>query len=1018
MSDQAGNTQRGFWADATGELALDRYSTIVNMVDDGIYQLDSEGRFVAVNDTIVELTGYSKDELLGEYVSLVLADEDVSRIQHEIHRRLTDDDRRDEPIEFTARTADDDSIPCELELQLLVEDGTFQGSMGVVRDITGRKQEERNLRQERDIVEGIVETSPVGIAVVDADGEVTFANERAEEIYGRSRDELSEFSHDDTRLDLVEENGDPLETGEMPFNRVVTQEEEIHDQILGLRRPSGERVWVSVNGAPQWNEDDELERAVFAFEDVTKQRENERKLEKSEHRYRTLVENFPNGSVGMFDEDMRYTAVGGQLLDSLDIEPEDRIGSTIHELHPDDLVEQIEPYFQSALEGEADTFEIEFGDRYLYAHALPVRDAADEVFAGMLVVRDVTERKEYEREIERNNEQLETLFEVLPVGVVVAEDDGEIVAANDNAHEIWGGDVFDADSVAEYEQYPVRWADSGDRVKPEEMTLARVINGEEVTDPEIFEIEATDGERRVVEAEGMPIRDETGEVDRGVITLSDVTERREAQRQLEESERLYRTLAEHFPNGVVGVYDHDLRYTLAAGEKIGDPAPSAEEVEGTRMPDLYPDDAVADLEPLFRAAIEDGETGSIETEVVGRHWRVWATPLRADDGEIFAGLSFAQDITERKQRERELERTLDLLERTERIADVGGWEINPETQDVFWTDHIFDLLEVPGDEEPPLDEALDMYHEEDKPRVEAAVEEALTSGDPFDIEVRLRTVATGDVRWLRLQGVPETVDGEVVSFRGAAQDITERKQRERRLEELIDRLEESNERLEQFAYAASHDLQEPLRMVSTYLQLIEQRYGEVLDEEGEEFLEFAVDGADRMRNMIEGLLQYSRVETQGDDFASVDLDDVIADVRDDLQVRIEENDAEITADELPVVEGDGGQLRQVFQNLLNNAIEYSGDGPPRVDISAERNDGQWVVSVSDEGIGIDPADADRVFEVFQSLHVDDEHTGTGIGLALCERIVERHGGEIWVDSEPGEGATFSFTLPAASDQKR
>ncbi|AHG04326.1 histidine kinase [Halobacterium sp. DL1] len=246
-------------------------------------------------------------------------------------------------------------------------------------------------------------------------------------------------------------------------------------------------------------------------------------------------------------------------------------------------------------------------------------------------------------------------------------------------------------------------------------------------------------------------------------------------------------------------------------------------------------------------------------------------------------------------------------------------------------------------------------------------------------------------------------DGERF-FTGIVRDVTERKEYERKLEA-------SNERLEQFAYAASHDLQEPLRMVSSYLQLVEDRYGEDLDEDGREFIEFAVDGAERMRAMIEGLLEYSRVETQGDPFEPVDLDGVLSDVLDDLQVRVEETDAAITHDPLPVVDGDPGQLRQLFQNLLDNAIEYSGDEPPRVDVTAERQAGEWVVSVRDEGIGIDAENADRVFEVFQRLHSQDEHAGTGIGLALCERIVERHGGDIRVDSAPGEGTTFSFTLP-------
>ncbi|WP_306058245.1 sensor histidine kinase [Natronococcus wangiae] len=241
------------------------------------------------------------------------------------------------------------------------------------------------------------------------------------------------------------------------------------------------------------------------------------------------------------------------------------------------------------------------------------------------------------------------------------------------------------------------------------------------------------------------------------------------------------------------------------------------------------------------------------------------------------------------------------------------------------------------------------------------------------------------------------------------------------LEETVRQLEASNERLDQFAAAASHDLQEPLRMVSSYLQLVDERYADDLDDEAEKFVEYAADGAERMQVMVDDLLQYSRVETRGDPFEPVDLDAALDDALTDLQVRIEESNAEITADELPRVEGDSSQLRQLFQNLLSNAIEYSGDEPPRIHVSVERVGDEWKISVRDEGIGIDPEDQERIFEIFDRLHSREECEGTGIGLALCRRVVERHGGEIRVDSEPGEGSTFSFTLepgaetPASSD---
>ena len=243
----------------------------------------------------------------------------------------------------------------------------------------------------------------------------------------------------------------------------------------------------------------------------------------------------------------------------------------------------------------------------------------------------------------------------------------------------------------------------------------------------------------------------------------------------------------------------------------------------------------------------------------------------------------------------------------------------------------------------------------------------------------------------------------------------EQHRRERDLERTVDRLESSNERLERFAYAASHDLQEPLRMVSSYLRLIERRADEELSDETREFLAYAVDGADRMREMIDALLEYSRVETRGDPLEPVDLEEVFEDVRDDLELRIAEAEAEISVEGLPRVQGDASQLRQVFQNLIDNAIEYSGDEPPRIHVSATDRDEADEISVRDEGIGIDPDDQERIFEVFERLHGREEYDGTGIGLALCQRIVERHGGRLRVDSEPGEGSTFSFTLPAGAD---
>ncbi|MFC6763866.1 MEDS domain-containing protein [Natrinema soli] len=416
----------------------------------------------------------------------------------------------------------------------------------------------------------------------------------------------------------------------------------------------------------------------------------------------------------------------------------------------------------------------------------------------------------------------------------------------------------------------------------------------------------------------------------------------------------------------------------------------------------------------FNERICQGECGTLTFDIIGlegtrRHMESHAAPLHRPDGTTVQ-VALTRDITEQVERESELERALDLLEKTEQVADVGGWEIDLNTQDVFWSDHIFELLEVDADEEPSLDEALDMYHEEDKPIVMDAVENALASGDPFDVEARIRT-NSGEVRWLRLQGAPETADDDVVSLRGAAQDITTRKQREQRLEEVIEQLQQSNDRLKQFAYAASHDLQEPLRMVSSYLQLLEDQYREDLDGDAQEYIDFAVNGADRMREMVTDLLAFSRVEQADGAFEQVECDAILDRVLDDLQVKIEENNAEITVQSLPTVVGERSQLEQLFSNLVSNALKYRRDDPPEVDIRVENRSDCWEFSVADNGIGIDPDKTDRIFEVFKRLHQNNEYPGTGIGLSLCQKIAENHGGDIWVESEPGEGSTFFVTLP-------
>ena len=224
-------------------------------------------------------------------------------------------------------------------------------------------------------------------------------------------------------------------------------------------------------------------------------------------------------------------------------------------------------------------------------------------------------------------------------------------------------------------------------------------------------------------------------------------------------------------------------------------------------------------------------------------------------------------------------------------------------------------------------------------------------------------------------------------------------------------LDRSNKELAQFAYVASHDLQEPLRMVSSYTQLLSRRYKGRLDASADEFIAFAVDGASRMQTLINDLLAYSRVGTRGKEFEATDCEAAFDQALANLKTAIEECSAVVTHGPLPTMMADRMQIGQLLQNLIGNAVKYRGAEPPQVHVSATRSGNEWVFSVRDNGIGIDPQFAERIFVVFQRLHTRDEYPGTGIGLAICKKIVERHGGRIWVESQVGSGATFYFTVP-------
>jgi PAS domain S-box-containing protein len=305
----------------------------------------------------------------------------------------------------------------------------------------------------------------------------------------------------------------------------------------------------------------------------------------------------------------------------------------------------------------------------------------------------------------------------------------------------------------------------------------------------------------------------------------------------------------------------------------------------------------------------------------------------------------------------------------------------------------------------------------DQKDIEKEYDFVLRKGDQLTAEVFAPLLYKGKGAYLWGIAAPlYDSKGNIVGAIESIRDITEHKQIEDALTKKSEELARSNADLAQFAYAASHDLQEPLRTITSFVQLLQKRYHGKIDPDADEFIDFIVGGTKRMQQLINDLLTYSRVNTRKGPLSPMKIEDVLQKAMQNLRYILEEVKGTVIYEEMPSIVADEPQMTQLFQNLIGNALKFHGEEAPKVEISAARKGNDWIFSVKDNGIGIDPQYKDRIFEIFQRLHTREEYSGTGIGLAIAKKIVERHGGRIWVDGEPGKGTTFRFTIPAMIDR--
>ena len=384
----------------------------------------------------------------------------------------------------------------------------------------------------------------------------------------------------------------------------------------------------------------------------------------------------------------------------------------------------------------------------------------------------------------------------------------------------------------------------------------------------------------------------------------------------------------------------------------------------------------------------------------------------------FLRLSEKELLAELEKKNQELTRAYEALEksqkellnRTQKLAKVGGWEIQLHDMSLHWTDEVYRIHELPKSHIPKIKEGINFFTPEVRPIMSKAVKNAVGKGVHWDLELPFIS-AKGNKKWVRTIGYPKRENGKTIALSGIFQDITRQKRSERLLEKKNAELEFKNKELEQFAYISSHDLQEPLRTVTSFVDLLKKQYGDQLDDKANKYLQFIEQSTFRMRDFITGLLEYSRIGREKR-LVFTDCNEVVQHILSDMHTAILEANGEIKVETLPVAVAYQQELRQLFLNLISNALKFrKTDTQAKIKISARQKNNEWEFAIADNGIGIDEKFADKVFIIFQRLHPQNTYEGTGIGLAYCKKIVELHNGRIWFESTPGEGTTFFFTIP-------
>lgn len=644
------------------------------------------------------------------------------------------------------------------------------------------------------------------------------------------------------------------------------------------------------------------------------------------------------------------------------------------------------------------------------------RDASKEGLIHNLTElrRRIDELQGVEEEMERTQEELgqakamfEGLFEFAPDAILVVDPQQCIERVNRQAellfgygreellgkpHDILVPERFRIGHREQMERYMAE-----PRIRPMGAGLA-------------LQARRKDGSEFPVDISLGPLR--TGKDTLVLSMIRDFTARMRLEEALLESEERYRQLVELSPDGIIILSQGKIAFAnTTAGRILGATDPQ-QLVGQTGLENVHPDYRGLVMRRI-RQAMEEGKAAPLMEEKYVRldgsvvDVEVATAPFKYQGKPAFQ--TVIRDITDRKRAQEAL---LESEERYRKLVELSPDSIiiHSEGKVLFANSAAAGLFGAAGPGQLVGQAVADLVPPDYLETARARIRQMTEEGKPVPlIEGRLRRL-DGSVVDMEVAAAPFTFQGNI-AIQAVIRDVSGRKLAEEKLKQTMAELARSNAELEQFANVASHDLHEPLRVVTGFAQLLERRYKGKLDKEAHKFLSFIVDGSIRMQKLIDDLLEYARVTSRARPFEPADCESAFATAAANLGLAIGESGATVTHGPLPTVRADPSQLVQLFQNLVGNGVKFRSAEPPRVHVSTEKEGGEWVFSVRDNGMGIPRESFEEIFVLFQRLHARTEYPGTGVGLAICKRIVERHGGRIWVESQPGGGSTFYFTIP-------